>query len=1046
MKKQFIKSILVSILVLFNINAKAEDIDLFVGAPPSATDVPNVLIVLDNTANWSTAFTDEMAALQSVFNGLPLDKFRVGLMLYTETGGGNGNPGGSYVRAGLRLMNATNRPLYASLVNGLSESGDKGNGRALGLAMTEAYKYYAAQTAYAGANKVKRDYPSNSVSGYPASNNVYALAGNAFTSSTSTTYVNPVTTGCQKNYIIYIGNSTATGNVTKDNNSDNSTASDQLKAAASAANTGDAVAKAAAGDAAIVQIPISPAGFSDNMSNEWTRFMKQSALNITTYSVDVSQGTNGNSAANSALLKSMALASDGKYFLITGSNQGSQITAALNGIFSEIQSVNSVFASVSLPVSVNTQGTFLNQVYIGMFRPDQDSFPRWNGNLKQYKLGYSNGVLQLLDADNVAAINNNNGFVAKCGRSFWTPTTLDSYWSFKPQANCTTLNSDVSNFPDGNIVEKGAQGYKLRGTTTRTVKTCSSVLCIALTDFNKTNADTQAALLLSGVLTLAERNNLIDWQLGLDVDDENLNGITTAEMRPSVHGDVVHSRPVAINYGTDAAPQVVVFYGGNDGVLRAVNGNRDLKLDGTASLSIGGKTPGNEIWSFVPPEFYSKIKRIRDNTTTISFPTHTTGTPTPQPKDYGFDGPVSAYKDATSTSIFAAMRRGGRVLYAFNVTTADAPALKWKIGCPNSSDDIGCTSGFTGLGQTWSSPKVVKAAGYGSGASPILIMGGGYDKCQDNDPGTCVYTGATPNKGNKIYILNAATGLPLTTFTTDSSVVADLTIVPDSTGLIKYAYAADLGGNVYRISGATANTEIGTTAPGSWTMTKIASLGGSGTDNRKFMFPPDVLDDNGTYVLLLGSGDREKPLASYTSATSVANRFYRIDDKPTDVNWLSSESGNCGGSNVICNNSLFAITTTATPTSVQLATKKGWYLGLISTEQVVTSAITVFGTVTFSTFQPTAPVAGQCTSLGTATVYNLDYTNASTRIGTLRGQHLTGDGLPPSPVAGMVTLDDGTTVPFIIGGNTNSALQGGDPISPSSIVRPRSRAYWNIKK
>ena len=40
-------------------------------------------------------------------------------------------------------------------------------------------------------------------------------------------------------------------------------------------------------------------------------------------------------------------------------------------IFSEIQAVNSVFASVSLPVSVNTEGTFLNQVYIGMFRPDE---------------------------------------------------------------------------------------------------------------------------------------------------------------------------------------------------------------------------------------------------------------------------------------------------------------------------------------------------------------------------------------------------------------------------------------------------------------------------------------------------------------------------------------------------------------------------------------------------------------------------------------------------------------------------------------------------
>jgi type IV pilus assembly protein PilY1 len=1031
MKNQLLKSLIVATLLAFYLSAKAEDIDLFVGAPPSSTDVPNVLIILDNTANWSTAFTNEMTALQSVFAGLPLDKFRVGLMMFTETGGGNGNPGGSYVRAGLRVMNATNRPLYANLVNSLSEAGDKGNGRALGLAMTEAYEYYAAKAAYAGYNKVKRDYPSNSVSSYAASNAVYALTGNAFVSSTSTTYVNPVTSGCEKNYIIYIGNSTSTGNVTKDNTSDNSASSGQLYNAAYAATTGDATAKAAAGNAAIAQIPISPTGFSDNMANEWARFMKKSALNITTYSVDVSQGTNGNSDANSALLKSMATISDGKYFLINSSNGGSQITAALNSIFSEIQSANSAFASVSLPVSVNTQGTFLNQVYIGMFRPDQDSFPRWNGNLKQYKLGYSGGVLQLLDADNVSAINANKGFITECARSFWTPSTLDSYWAFKPQGTCATANTDISNTPDGNIVEKGAQGYKLRSTTTRTVKTCSDASCTAMANFNSTAA-TQALL---GAASTAERDALINWQLGLDVDDENINAITTAEMRPSAHGDVVHSRPVAINYGTDAAPQVVVFYGGNDGLLRAVNGNR--------TANIGSAAAGSELWAFVAPEFYSKIKRIRDNTVTISFPGHTTGTPTPLPKDYGFDGPVTAYKDATNAWIYATMRRGGRALYAINATTPASPTLKWKIGCPNAGDDIGCTSGFTGLGQTWSSPKILKAGGYGSGASPMLIMGGGYDTCQDTDPNSSC---SSSSKGTKIYVLDANTGALLKTFNTDSSVVADLTIVPDSNGLIKYAYSADLGGNVYRISGVDANSPIGTTAPGSWTITKIAALGGSSTNNRKFMFPPDILDDNCTYVLLLGSGDREKPLSSYSSATAVANRFFLIKDKPTDTTWLTAENSTCGA-NVICTNSLFAITTSTAPTSAELATKpKGWYLALASTEQVVTSAITVFGTVTFSTHEPTAPAAGQCTSLGTAQVYNLDYTNAAPKSGTVRSQVIVGGGLPPSPVAGMVTLDNGATVPFIIGANPASALQGGDPPPPSSVVRPRSRVYWNIKK
>ena len=1008
MKNLLYKSLLLTAMLAFNHSAIAEDIDLFVGAPPSTTDVPNVLIILDNTANWNSAFSNEMAALSSVVSGLPADKFRVGLMTFTETGGGNTGNDGAYVRAAIRLMNSANKTKYQNLVTSLDVTGDKSNGGKIGKSMEEAYLYFSAGIPHAGNNKIKTDYAGNA-SGTASSSAIYALPSNALLSKAGSPYVSPVVASCAKNYIIYISNGAA-----QDNSADTTQAIGALSAAGGSTTT----------------IPISPSGSQSNVADEWARFMKKSNLGIISYTVDVNKVTTGQGPGFTALLKSVAGVSNGKYFDVTSS--GSQIADALNGIFSEIQSVNSVFASVSLPVSVNTQGTFLNQVYIGMFRPDADSFPRWNGNLKQYKLGYINNILQLLDADNSSAISSGGtGFIAECARSFWTPTTLDSYWSFRPQGNCLTANSDVSNSPDGNIVEKGAQAYQLRSTTIRNVKTCSPTSCTALTNFNNTSV-TQAML---GAATTSERDTLINWQIGQDVDDENINGVSAAETRASVHGDVVHSRPVAINHGTDTSPQVVVYYGGNDGILRAVNGNR--------TANIGTTTAGSELWSFVAPEFYSKIKRIRDNTTTISFPGHTSGTPTPQPKDYGMDGAVTAYKTASNAWVYATMRRGGRAVYAFDVTTPASPSLKWKIGCPNANNDTGCTTNFTGLGQTWSAPKILKAAGYSAGALPLLMMGGGYDTCQDADPNTSC---SSSSKGNKIYIMDADTGTLLKAFDTVSSVVADVTVLTDSvTGLIKYAYAADLAGNLYRISGATANVPIGTTVPSAWTITKIAALGGSGVNNRKFIFAPDLVDNNGTYSLLLGSGDREKPLSSYTSAAAVQNRFYVVRDNPTDTNWLSSEGSNCGGS-VLCEASLVAIASSATPSASDLAAKKGWYLALASTEQVVTSAITVFNTVTFSTHRPTPPVSGACTSLGTATVYNLDYNNGATKVGYVRGETILGGGLPPSPVAGMVTLDNGKTVPFIIGANPNSALQGGSPPAPATVLRPKRRVYWKIKK
>ncbi|MES2500921.1 MAG: PilC/PilY family type IV pilus protein [Pseudomonadota bacterium] len=1010
MKNPLLKKLLIITLLSINLSAMAEDIDLFVGTPPSTTDVPNVLIILDNTANWSQPFDNEMAALSSVVSALPEDKFRVGLMAFSESGGSNSGNDGGYVRAAMRLMSSTNKVTYQNLVNGLGKVADRGNGGKLGKVMEEAYLYYSGGVPYAGNNKAKTDYAGNA-SGTASSNAVYALANNALLSKAGSPYVSPIIASCAKNYIIYISNGAV-----QDNTADTSQPTAALAAVGGNTTT----------------IPISPTGSETNIADEWARFMKKSDLNITTYTVDINKVTNGQGPGFTALLKSMASVSSGKYFDVTDS--GSEIADALKGIFSEIQSVNSVFASVSLPVSVNTQGTFLNQVYIGMFRPDADAFPRWNGNLKQYKLGFINNVLQLLDADDKSAISSGGtGFIAECARSFWTPSTLDSYWAFRPQGNCLITNADISNFPDGNVVEKGAQAFKLRSSTARNMKTCANTSCASLANFDSTTA-TRGLL---GAETDVERDELINWQRGQDIDNEHgtddvmpslVGGAKTSTvMRPSAHGDVVHSRPVAINHGTDASPQVVVYYGSNDGLLRAVNGNRN------------GTTAGSELWSFVAPEFYPKIKRIRENTPSISFPGFTTGTPTPQPKDYGVDGAVTAYKDASNTWIYSTMRRGGRAVYAFDVTTPANPSLKWKIGC----DATNCTSGFEALGQTWSSPKVLTASGYGSGTTPMLIMGGGYDDiCHDNPNTACT----SPSKGNKVYLMDANTGALLKAFNTENSVIADITLVADNVDApVKYAYVADLGGNIYRISGASGNTPIGTTAPSDWTITKIAAFGGSGEDNRKFMFTPDWVEDGGIYTLLLGSGDREKPLRTYTLAAAVKNRFYMVQDKPTDPNWLSSESGNCGAS-LICNNSLVAISGSVTPSATTLAAKKGWYLALTNTEQVVTNAITVFNTVTFSTHQPTAPLSGACTTLGTARVYNLDYTNGATRVGLVRGETIAGGGLPPSPVAGMVTLDNGQTVPFIIGAKPDSALQGGNPPAPPSAIRPKSRVYWNIKK
>lgn len=1011
--KNFIRRLVAVVAICVHGPLFAADIDLFLGPTSSATDIPNVLIILDNTANWNTAFTNEKAALQSVFNGLPVGKFNVGIMMFTETGSGDKGNDGGYVRAAIRLMTETNRAKYADMIGSFDKITDKSNSGKAGKIMQEAYLYFKGSTPYAGNDKNKTDY-ANNTSGTTQSAAVYALAGNALPSRKGD-YTSPIVPGCAKNYIIYISNGAA---------SDSTADTTQAKNALAAAG----------GDTTM--IALNPAGSQDNVADEWARFMKTSSVGATTYTVDINKVTTGQDPGWTALLKNMASQSDGKYFDVASSGTGSQIADALNDIFTEIQPVSSVFSSVSLPLSVNTQGTLLNQVFIGMFRPDKDASPRWFGNLKQFQIGKVGTGVELWDAAGKNAVNSQTGFITECARSFWTPTTVDTEFEKFPSGDCLTVaNSKTSNTPDGSVVEKGGQAYKLRGaTTTRTVKTCSATSCTTLTDFNNNNV-TQAQL---GASTTTERDTLIDWAKGLDTKDEDTDA-NTAETRHSAHGDVLHSRPVAINFGTAAAPSVVVFYGGNDGMLRAVNGNQ--------TDAIGGYAAGSELWSFMPPEFYTQIKRLYNNSPAVTF---AGSVGTTEPKPYGIDGPIASFKgkigSVDKTFIYASMRRGGRALYAFDVTTPSSPTLKWKIGCLNAANDTGCTTDLDGIGQTWSTPRTMLASGHGAGKSPLLIMGGGYDNCEDTDAlasGGANHNCTSTSKGNKVYVLDADTGAVVRKFDTDRGVIAQQLVVSDAAGLAKYAYTADLGGNVYRIT-------FGSGAVSSWAITKIASLGcdttASCTANRKFMFVPSVVANGDVYTVMLGSGDREKPITYYAASGAVTNYFFSLIDKPLVATSTWPGTADCGSA-ILCKNSLLAITS-ATPTAAELAAKKGWYLGLTATEQVVTSALTAFDTVAFNTHQPSVVVAGSCkANLGTARVYNVAFTNAASTNGT--GSRFTElpstIGLAADPTGGTINVG-GTPLTICF-----SCGAPGGPLNPkifssASSSAAKGRLYWYLQK
>jgi type IV pilus assembly protein PilY1 len=1067
MKSRFLSLLLPALLAVFQMSARAEDIDLFTGAGNSVVaEPPNLLFVLDNAAAFSASANEpclmstplgtvtskltgtvggvEQCALYQVISSLTVTAsatVKVGIMVYNSNGitpiaGANpcnaSNLGGCLVYPLTGLDTSTKPALLAYIASWKASNSDPGNwikanSEATAAAMQESWAYFYGKMGISGTNYASIAPSTNcknfivfignavGVNGTPGDS---APANNGpkqsldGTNPTALKNANPVATTKQKE-LLNLGNS----------NIPAATSCGTLNFPAD--NTHDAK------------------GF---YADEWARYLK--ANRVTTYGI-------GFIGANCKpdypwLLSSMAKQGGGHYFEASNTQQ---LRDALENIFSEVRSVNSVFAAVSLPVSVNSQGTYLNQVFIGMFRPDPQTLPRWFGNLKQYKMGFDNqGQFNLLDADNKTAISaSGSEFIGECARSFWTPSTFDNYWTSLDTANCTTGSPPAaSNSPDGNLVEKGGLGYMLRKITetARVVKTCSATVAscqTAMTDFSTANGTITASVLNLGTATTPTVAGLISWARGrnnhhLELESGNLNGntLTATDMRPSSHGDVVHSRPAAINFGTDSSPKVVVFYGGNDGMLRAINGNR------TATFNIGvANTPvaaGDEFWSFVPPEYLGKLYRRYLNTDGIAGSS---------PKDYAMDGPITAYRAPNGDAwLYVGMRRGGRSLYAFHVngTTLDV-TLKWKRGCgDNGTSNCDASGSFNDIAQTWSAPTVFTALGYGGGTSPMLMVGGGYDAvCEDPLDYSC----ASP-KGNKLYIIDAISGAQIASLPTARGIVADVTVVPDAAGQADLIYTADMGGNVYRISG-TATTKIGNVAPASWVITTVASVGCNDLNpcsrNRKFMFAPDVVFDNNEYIVLLGSGNRERPT---DQANTVSNYFFMIRDKFGTAGWLT-DVANCGGGTTLCRNSLLAITMTNgvvnAPSQTDLAAKKGWYLELAPNEQAVTGAIAVFGTVYFTTHEPKPAAPGACVpNLGTSRAYAVKYKDASAARSD--GQvFLSRDdaGLAPDLVVGKVTLDNDQTVPFCIG--CEGPIKPSQPVPPSIIANPaKIRSYWYIQK
>lgn len=1056
--------------------AMAEDIEIFGPAPDTVIGAPNIIFILDNSANWARdaqKWTDangnkitqgeaELSAISSVLGSIK-KPVNVGIMMLTDR---DQSLVGGYVRFGVRPMlegeegsdpsdaNDKLRAILAKISAKVNDSEEKVAKDNYANAMYEAWLYITGAKSWASvppknnndSENDKRDHPANTAQATAKQQGLNS--GFAYQNAVQQArYNSPIGDDvCGSTYIVFIGNNrrSAPFEVLEDPDCKGNKCT-KIK-------IGGMPVVPGVNDPAVTQLPLPEySSVGSFVQTTWARYLynrpdllgsppydetdyqRAKAGAVVTYTIDALNDQPNPTFTN--MMKSMAGAGGGEYF---GVGDSEQLIDALTYILNSITAKDSAFAAVSLPVSVNQRGTFLNQVYLGVFRPDRLGFPIWPGNLKLYQIGIDDSTqpVRLFLADQFGRpASSADGFITPSATSLWTSPS--SFWK-KNYYGDSQGAGGISDAPDGDLVEKGGVAQQLRNKYAydadpegpkignRKVYTCIDP-CTSDSSLSATPFDTAGDILTGN----ARREDIINWVRGENriwvnpagkIFEDNPS-LKTQDVRGFVHGDVLHSRPAVINYGGAKGEEILyVFYGSNDGMFRAVRGGTETDEDA-----------GQEVWAFIAPEHFGQLQRLYERDPVINY-----GTPR-TPKPYFIDGSPTAYTvDANNDKkitvaggdkayLFLTMRRGGRFIYALDVTEPTAPKMLWKADFAD----------FNELGQTWSDIRVGKI---NASSDPVLIFGLGYDAAGNDS-----VVATTNTQGRGVIVVNALTGSKIWSsadavgnFGIAHSIAGGVAAVDsDRDGFVDRVIAADTGANVWRFNIDDPDTS-------KWTVSKVAELGtGVGSGARRFINAPDVVlataQGPGWDTILIGSGDREQPFD-----TTIVNRFYMLkDNRAKNHVWatpLKETDLYDATSNLIQEGD----TDQKAAAKLALAEKQGWYITLGEGEKVDGPSTTLSGTTFFGTNTPTDPVPGTCVSpLGDARAYAVSFIDAGATRDVNRDKKLdasdrsqnVGVGFPPPPVALQIEGEDGQLLQAVAFGT--QIIQ-----PPGEAFGRRFRSWW----
>ena len=775
--------------------------------------------VINNSA--PPAQTIKIDVLKTVFNNLIDSTSGINMAIMRFDGNGNNGKGGYFVSPMLEVD--TNRPALKSAVNALTAAG----ATPLSEALYESYLFYRGDNLFESA--IHPNDPGVLDPGDPSK------------------FLSPITNPCQKNFVILL-----TDGVPNRDNSANTLIP-------ALPNFASLTGSSSCTDADDTLVGSSYRGICLNdlahyMNAADCRSDLAGAQQVITYTVGFS--------VDFAALDSTARRGGGKYFT---ASTGPALSDSLNEILLDLRSVNDTFTAPAVSVNAFNRLTHRSELYYALFRPNLR--PAWEGNVKKYKLAQLAGRASpdILDKDDQEAIDPATGFFKETATSYWT---------------------DSADGPDGNDVRKS--GVAGQVTLTRKVYTYTGSaapddvdLTLPAHKLHESNtAITRALLDATKVPNDARRTEVLQRTRGLDVLDEDSDSDNTDARQ--LLGDPLHTKPLLITFGgTDANPDLTLFFSTNEGYLHAVD------VD-----------DGSELWAFMPQELLKIQADLYDNTNVN--------------RSYGLDGPLTHwFNDVNDNGVlldstdnleagefiylYVGMRRGGRNYYSLDVTDRDKPELRWRIK--------GGEGEFKELGQTWSEPTLGKVTINGVDKN-VLFFGGGYDKDQDDnlrwaadDVGRAIFM-VDADTGDKLWQAgpagtdDASSNDPNLVLDMNNSIPSDLLVLDiDNDGYTDRIYVADMGGVLWRVDFSTNNTGADDLASGGVLIHLGALRYGVlaapyiNFDNLRFYYPPDAsLSVSGDHInLAIGSGWRAHPLDRSKSDTFFVIRDPNVNGPERDT-------------------------------------------------------------------------------------------------------------------------------------------------------------------